>query len=698
MILQLAKVIDAVLTLRDNFSATLDKATKGLENTAKQMQRTGKSIQKTGKDISNIGSTLTKSITLPIIGAGGALVKLASNFDDAYDKIRVGTGATGDALKQLESDFTAVYKSVPSSVDDVSTAIADLNTRLGLTDKPLQELTAQMLNLSRITKTDLSTVIQSSTRMFQDAGIKQKDYSKALDYTFKVAQQTGIGIDRLQQLMTQFGGPLRQMGFDWQTSAAMLGKFEKEGVNTELVVGSLRIALGKMAKQNIKDPAQALQTAIKRIKDAGTAGKANAIALEYFGAKAGPDMAAAIREGRLDLDTLLKTLKNSPDTINKAASDTADFAEKFTVLKNQIAVGLQPVALKLFDTINNLVPTFQRISDVVVKLGDKFAKLTPKQQDMILKLAVMAAAAGPTIKAFGNIIGTVGNVTRKIGDLGKGMKTAGGLMKLVMSPANLVVLAIAAIAVAILLLIKYWGPISSFFKNLWQSFKQTLGITSQTGQTFSKVFSVIGKVITTTIGVVIAIFKTLAPIIGTVFAIILGVISVGVKGIIKLIGMVINVIASIAGFLAPIFEPIAGFIKTLINGVIDLINMLIRAMNKLHWKIPDWVPFMGGKEFGFNIPEIPKLAKGTNYFAGGIALVGEQGPELVQMPRGSKVIPTPKTEQIINNSNSRSNNVTVNVQKFAEQIVVREEADIDKIANAFVSKLQKTSLNYGGAV
>mgnify|MGYP000638754499 CR=1 FL=1 len=34
---------------------------------------------------------------------------------------------------------------------------------------------------------------------------------------------------------------------------------------------------------------------IERIKEAGTAGEANTLAMEMFGAKAGPDMAAAIR-------------------------------------------------------------------------------------------------------------------------------------------------------------------------------------------------------------------------------------------------------------------------------------------------------------------------------------------------------------------------------------------------------------------
>ena len=34
-------------------------------------------------------------------------------------------------------------------------------------------------------------------------------------------------------------------------------------------------------------------------------------------------------------------------------------------------------------------------------------------------------------------------------------------------------------------------------------------------------------------------------------------------------------------------------------------------MNKIRWDVPDWVPGLGGKQFGINIPEIPKLATGA---------------------------------------------------------------------------------------
>lgn len=287
-----------------NVNKELEVQSSGWTTAGKKFDSIGSKMKTVGEGFSSVGSTLTKSVTAPIVAAGTGLVKLASDFEESNNTIRIGTGATGDSLKALEGDFKAVYTSVNTSMEDASQVIADLNTRTGLSGESLQELSVQMLRLAKITGEDINTLIPAATRMFQDAGISTEDYGDALDYTFKVSQNTGIGVSKLQELMTQFGGPLRQMGFDCKTSAAMLGQFEKEGVNTNLVVGSLRIALGKMAKEGISEPNKALQEMIKRIKEAGSAGEANALALEMFGAKAGPDMASAIREGRLNLDEL----------------------------------------------------------------------------------------------------------------------------------------------------------------------------------------------------------------------------------------------------------------------------------------------------------------------------------------------------------------------------------------------------------
>ena len=118
----------------------------------------------------------------------------------------------------------------------------------------------------------------------------------------------------------------------------------------------------------------------------------------------------------------------------------------------------------------------------------------------------------------------------------------------------------------------------------------------------------------------------------------------------------------IKNIVSGVWSSITSFVKGGINSIISAINVFIRGINKI--KVPDFVPGLGGK--GFNISQIPMLYKGTDYFQGGLAIVGEQGPELVSMPRGTKVTPNRETENILSNSG------TVILQTVLEGKVVAE--------------------------
>lgn len=84
-----------------------------------------------------------------------------------------------------------------------------------------------------------------------------------------------------------------------------------------------------------------------------------------------------------------------------------------------------------------------------------------------------------------------------------------------------------------------------------------------------------------------------------------------------------------------VWEGIKSIIKGGINGVINLINGFIRSVNKI--QIPDNIPGVGG--IGINIPLIPQLAKGTDFWEGGIVQVHEKGGEIIDLPKGSRVFP-----------------------------------------------------------
>ena len=77
---------------------------------------------------------------------------------------------------------------------------------------------------------------------------------------------------------------------------------------------------------------------------------------------------------------------------------------------------------------------------------------------------------------------------------------------------------------------------------------------------------------------------------------------------------------------------------------------------------------------------IPGYASGTNFHPGGLAIVGEKGPELLNLPRGSQVIPNGQTQQMLNQPSQ------INI----ENMIVRNDTDIKLIAKELYN-LQKSS-------
>ena len=91
---------------------------------------------------------------------------------------------------------------------------------------------------------------------------------------------------------------------------------------------------------------------------------------------------------------------------------------------------------------------------------------------------------------------------------------------------------------------------------------------------------------------------------------------------------------SIKNSFKTIINGIFGFMNSLISGAESAINYIVKALNKLSWDVPDWVPLIGGKTFGFNKKEvtfkkIPLLATGGIVTQPTKAIIGEAGKEAV---------------------------------------------------------------------
>ena len=154
-------------------------------------------------------------------------------------------------------------------------------------------------------------------------------------------------------------------------------------------------------------------------------------------------------------------------------------------------------------------------------------------------------------------------------------------------------------------------------------------------QSFSNIFSQIGGFVSTAINGICEKFPALGAVFDSVRFGIEGGIN-GIKGVFDgLIQFVTGVFSlnwsaawqGIKNAFGSAFGGLAALVKTPLNAVISLVNSAIGKINSINVSVPEWVPGIGGKGIGFNIPQIPMLARGG--FTNGVSIAGEAGTEAV---------------------------------------------------------------------
>lgn len=150
-----------------------------------------------------------------------------------------------------------------------------------------------------------------------------------------------------------------------------------------------------------------------------------------------------------------------------------------------------------------------------------------------------------------------------------------------------------------------------------------------------------------------------------------------ITGAFEAVGKTVSdVFGGIGKFIKGVFDGILTVLKAPINAVIDFINLLIDGLNLIKIDIPDWVPGWGGKKIGFDIPHIPKLAKGGFVDSPTTALIGEAGPEVVT--------PLKDFERMMGIGNGNNSGKTINYYAAPNQSLDADQALFDALKRAKV--------------
>ena len=581
------KVMEAIVKVCGSIDPSLGQAVSDTEG------KLGKINVKAAAITAAVGAGIAATAKLTV-EAGKYLEGLGEEFDNAYDTIRIGTGATGDALTSLEDDMKAVYENVPAAMEDTSQAIADYNTRLGLTGTDLQDISQQALQVSDMLDEDLGTVIEGSSKAFQVWNIDADNMGDAMDYVFKASQSTGTGFSDLMTNVQKFAPQLQNLGYDFEESVALISQLDKAGVNNTEVLAAMKKSVASLAKEGI-GAEEGLQQYSDKIKNAKDMTEATSVASEIFGTRAASTMAAAIRDGSIDVSNFASELSASSETISTAANDTYDFAERLEMFKHQAEVALEPLANTVFDSINDLMPVVSEaltqimpiIDDLVTDLIPVINEILPQIVDLVLEMLPFATQILTTILPV--------------------MLDLLNIIMPILSQAITLVLPI------IIQLLQTLMPVITELVNgpIGELLNALLNLMTNAASPLIGVIQILAAMFT---GALQGALSSIMPFINSVIGIFT-----------NLINFIMNVFTgnwsaawqNVVNIFKNIFTAIGSYVKAPINAIITGINSFIAGVNKI--KSPSWVPKVGGKSL--NIAKIGYLAEGG--FTNGPSIAGE---------------------------------------------------------------------------
>ena len=518
---QLAKAEADVLNKRarsETAAQNVEKAERGVEKAMAESKRASDSLATAQKDLESATDEATGAtkefgeaaadadekgrgfeLSLGKIAAAGAVVvgavgaagkaayEIGAQFDDAYDTIRVGTGASGVAFEDLQESMRNVARDsigVGSDMGAIGTTLADLNTRLGLTGEPLEEMTAQLMQLQNL---GVDADINEVSKAMSGFGIEAKDMPGALDELFQVSQATGLTISELSQSAVKAGPVLRGFGFSMSDSAALVGQMDKAGLDADKTLQSMQRALSEFASEG-RDAPEALKETIGSIEELISAGDDAAaidMASGIFGTRGAAQFVDAVKTGTLSVDDFMDATGATSDTIGGLAEETADFAEHWDQFKNQAMLAIEPIATQVFDL---LVPALEAAAggfEKVTGMVQAFGEWVQRSKDWLLPLGtgLTVVAGGLAAVALQQKIVAAGGLVSYISKAVTGMTlwttatnaqtTAQKFLNTAMknNVFGLVITGIAAVVAGL----TYFFTQTETGRVMWENFTQSIG-------------------------------------------------------------------------------------------------------------------------------------------------------------------------------------------------------------------------------
>lgn len=654
---------------------------------------------------------MTKSVTAPLVAVGTAAIKFSSDSQDAFQQFAAATGTASNEMGKYKDMINDVYKdNFGESINDVAEAMATVNQNMSyLDDSALQRCTEYAYTLSDTFGVDVAESTRAADSLIKNYGVSAREAFNLMTQ----GMQSGLNFsDELFDNIDEYSVQFKKLGLDAEdmfsvfANGAQNGAFNLDKIGDAVKEFSIRAIDGSdTTKQgfealgmNADEMAQKFGAGGKTAKEAfnevieGLASMDDPVAQSA----AGVNLFGTMWE---DLGPqVITSMSTASDAIDKSRESVEGLVNvKYDTLSGALGGLWRTIQVDVLQPIGNqLIPYVTKGISAIQKFTDKWNKLGPTTQKTVVKFAAVAASVGPVLMGFGKISTGIRTMISNFGKIGgaitrlTGASGFSGIAKIMTGPFGI---AAAAVAAAAILIYKNWDRIAPIlqkigqrFADFWKTVQPQLEpfinlvkeVASYLKETLEPVFKIVWKAAG---DYVVKFFDDVSVIIDGVLGVFEGVITF-LTGVFQ--GNWEKAWNGIVQAVGSIFGTLESLVKTPLNAVINLVNKAIGAINKISVDLPSAV---GGGHIGFNIPTIPTLAKGTDYWQGGIVQISEKGGEIVDLPTGSRVYPHDESVRIARQDGRK--NYSIAIAKLADSIVVREEADIDKIAEAIVKRIEQ---------
>lgn len=640
-----------------------------LDSLDRDLNTAKKKVQDFGKKSKELGMNLA-AVTAPIIGSGGAALKLFADFEQQMARVGAVSGASGGEL----ADLTAKAKEMGETTVFTASQAADamgFMAMAGMNTSDIMTALPSVLQLASAAQIDLATAADLVTNTMAGYGISADQLDRVNDVMVTGFTKANTDLTQLGQAF-KFAGPVaKAAGLEFEETTAILAILGNAGIQSTQAGTALRRMISRLAK-----PTGAAADAIEELgivthnSDGSMKSMTDIIeqfqqssitteqAVAIFGQQGLGPLFALMEQGAPAIRELQNEMLRTGVAADISAAQLDTTQGKMTLLKSaaegaMLTLG-EALAPILLDLMQKLMPLISGFTEWV------------KEHETLAKV-VFAGAAVLGVFAIGLI--AIGFIVPLIAAgftaLSAAATILGGALTFALGPVGLIILAIAALIVVGILVWKNWDTIKAKALQIWGAIKAWF---IKTLDSIKDKFTSAWETVKTFLQ---GVWNWLVDLFKNNWDKILAILFPPV-GIAILIG---RNWGAIKGVIHDIWEAVKRTVVNAINFIIDKINNFINTVNRIKIRIPTVkIPFdgtVGGGSVGFpQIPTIPRLATGGIAIDSTLALIGEGGMEAV--------IPLDRLDSMLNGGRGGPNIVN----HFHEPVYGDVE---DKIADTLFS-------------